>query len=59
MIHDQLRRVFSKMQTPQFNFISQGEESIWNVDGEILPAHRLSAQVFRGLINIFASGPID
>lgn len=43
--------------TPQFNFVSHGEESVWNVDGEIFPAHQLSAQVFRGLVNIFASGP--
>lgn len=43
--------------TPQFNFISYGEESIWNVDGELFPASQLSAQVFRGLVNIFASGP--
>eukprot|EP00250_Pteridium_aquilinum_P017368 c23596_g1_i1 orf=261-2384(+) len=43
--------------TPQFNFVSHGEESVWNVDGELFPAHQLSAQVFRGLINIFASGP--
>lgn len=43
--------------TPQFNFVSHGEESIWNVDGELFRAHQLSAQVFRGLVNIFASGP--
>ncbi|MCO5570943.1 hypothetical protein L7F22_024673 [Adiantum nelumboides] len=43
--------------TPQFNFVSHGEESVWNVDGELFPAHQLSAQVFRGLVNIFASGP--
>ncbi|KAH7428563.1 hypothetical protein KP509_09G007200 [Ceratopteris richardii] len=43
--------------TPQFHFKSHGEESVWNVDGELFPAHVLSAQVFRGLVNIFASGP--
>lgn len=43
--------------TPQFNFISCGEDGVWNVDGELFPAQQLSAQVFRGLVNIFASGP--
>ncbi|KAJ7540782.1 hypothetical protein O6H91_10G030700 [Diphasiastrum complanatum] len=43
--------------TPMFTFISHGEESVWSADGELFPAHKLSAQVFRGLVNIFASGP--
>nr|XP_043616757.1 ceramide kinase-like isoform X2 [Erigeron canadensis] len=43
--------------TTAFTFTSFGEESVWNVDGEVLVAHKLSAQVFRGLINLFASGP--
>ncbi|KAK9075196.1 hypothetical protein SSX86_003517 [Deinandra increscens subsp. villosa] len=43
--------------TTAFTFTSFGEESVWNVDGEVLPAHKLSAQVFRGLVNVFASGP--
>lgn len=43
--------------TPAFTFTSLGNESVWNVDGEIFQAHQLSAQVFRGLICMFASGP--
>ncbi|KAM0061798.1 putative ceramide kinase [Helianthus debilis subsp. tardiflorus] len=43
--------------TTTFTFTSFGEESVWNVDGEVLLAHKLSAQVFRGLVNVFASGP--
>ncbi|CAN4124886.1 unnamed protein product [Withania somnifera] len=43
--------------TPAFTFTSYGKESIWNVDGELFQAHQLSAQVFCGLINLFASGP--
>ncbi|XP_057861117.1 ceramide kinase isoform X1 [Cryptomeria japonica] len=43
--------------TSAFTFVSHGQESIWNVDGELFPAHQLSAQVFRGLITLFASGP--
>ncbi|KAI3720860.1 hypothetical protein L2E82_31857 [Cichorium intybus] len=43
--------------TTTFTFTSSGEESVWNVDGEILEAQKLSAQVFRGLISVFASGP--
>lgn len=43
--------------TPAFTFTSFGKESVWNVDGELFQAHQLSAQVFRGLINLFASGP--
>ncbi|GJU18672.1 ceramide kinase isoform X1 [Tanacetum coccineum] len=43
--------------TTSFTFTSSGEESVWNVDGEILKAQKLSAQVFRGLISLFASGP--
>ncbi|KAI3921590.1 hypothetical protein MKW92_027050 [Papaver armeniacum] len=43
--------------TPAFVFTSIGEESIWNLDGELLQAHQLSAQIFRGLITIFATGP--
>ncbi|KAK7271560.1 hypothetical protein RJT34_27566 [Clitoria ternatea] len=43
--------------TPTFTFTSSGNESVWNVDGEIFQAHQLSAQVFRGLVCLFASGP--
>ncbi|KDP22456.1 hypothetical protein JCGZ_26287 [Jatropha curcas] len=43
--------------TPAFTFTSFGKESVWNLDGELFPAHKLSAQVFQGLISLFASGP--
>ncbi|XP_057988633.1 ceramide kinase-like [Hevea brasiliensis] len=43
--------------TPAFTFTSFGNESVWNLDGELFPAHQLSAQVFQGLISLFASGP--
>ncbi|XP_051143567.1 ceramide kinase [Andrographis paniculata] len=43
--------------TPAFTFMSIGEEGVWNVDGELFRAHRLSAQVFRGLVSVFATGP--
>ncbi|XP_057952361.1 ceramide kinase isoform X2 [Malania oleifera] len=43
--------------TPVFTFTSSGRESVWNLDGEIFQAHKLSAQVFRGLVSLFASGP--
>ncbi|KMS98908.1 hypothetical protein BVRB_3g067980 isoform A [Beta vulgaris subsp. vulgaris] len=43
--------------TPAFAFTSLGKEGVWNLDGEILRAHKLSAQVFRGLISLFANGP--
>ncbi|KAE8703474.1 Ceramide kinase [Hibiscus syriacus] len=43
--------------TPAFTFTSIGNESVWNLDGELFQAHKLSAQVFRGLICLFASGP--
>ncbi|CAD5333043.1 unnamed protein product [Arabidopsis thaliana] len=43
--------------TRAFTFTSFGEESVWNLDGEIFEAHQLSAQVLRGLIPLFASGP--
>ncbi|KAL5723949.1 ceramide kinase [Ranunculus cassubicifolius] len=43
--------------TRVFTFKSLGDESVWNLDGEILEAHQLSAQVFRGLVSLFASGP--
>lgn len=43
--------------TPAFTFTSAGNESVWNLDGELFPAHQLSAQVFRGLISLFATGP--
>ncbi|XXG66553.1 hypothetical protein AAC387_Pa06g0102 [Persea americana] len=43
--------------TPAFTFSSSCDESVWNVDGEIFRACQLSAQVFRGLISLFASGP--
>ena len=46
------------LQTPVFTFLSHGEEqSMWNVDGELLPATQLTGQVFRGLVNLFARGP--
>ncbi|CAL9208121.1 unnamed protein product [Musa hybrid cultivar] len=43
--------------TPAFTFVSSHNESVWNVDGEILQACQVSVQVCRGLINLFASGP--
>ncbi|KAK4285214.1 hypothetical protein QN277_001942 [Acacia crassicarpa] len=43
--------------TPAFTFTSLGNESVWNVDGERFQAHQLSAQVLRGLVLLFASGP--
>ncbi|XP_057454047.1 ceramide kinase [Lotus japonicus] len=43
--------------TPAFTFTSLGSQSVWNLDGEIFQAHQLSAQVFRGLICLFATGP--
>ncbi|OAY48113.1 ceramide kinase isoform X2 [Manihot esculenta] len=43
--------------TPAFTFTSFGNESVWNLDGELFHAHQLSAQVFQGLISLFASGP--
>ncbi|CAN6460254.1 unnamed protein product [Victoria cruziana] len=43
--------------TPMFTFTSSGEASVWNLDGELFEAHQLSAQVFQGLINLFANGP--
>ncbi|KAL5569854.1 hypothetical protein UlMin_026429 [Ulmus minor] len=43
--------------TTAFTFTSSGNESVWNLDGEIFQAHKLSAQVFRGLVSLFATGP--
>ncbi|XP_041021483.1 ceramide kinase isoform X2 [Juglans microcarpa x Juglans regia] len=43
--------------TTAFVFTSFGTESVWNLDGEPFQAHQLSAQVFRGLVSLFASGP--
>ncbi|KAI3458341.1 hypothetical protein Pfo_015004 [Paulownia fortunei] len=43
--------------TPAFTFTSFGKEGVWNVDGELFRAHQLSAQVFRGLVSLFATGP--
>lgn len=43
--------------TSAFTFTSSGSESVWNLDGELFQAHKLSAQVFRGLVSLFASGP--
>ncbi|XP_062092213.1 ceramide kinase [Humulus lupulus] len=43
--------------TPAFTFTSFGNESVWNLDGERLQAHQLSAQVFQGLVSLFATGP--
>ncbi|XP_022737150.1 ceramide kinase-like [Durio zibethinus] len=43
--------------TPAFTFTSFGNESVWNLDGELFQAHKFSAQVFRGLVCLFASGP--
>ncbi|XP_030934645.1 ceramide kinase isoform X1 [Quercus lobata] len=43
--------------TTAFMFTSYGTESVWNLDGEPFQAHQLSAQVFRGLVSLFASGP--
>ncbi|KAI3508162.1 hypothetical protein L1887_23166 [Cichorium endivia] len=43
--------------TTTFTFTSFGAESAWHADGEVFLAHKLSTQVFRGLVNVFASGP--
>ncbi|XP_058104355.1 ceramide kinase isoform X2 [Magnolia sinica] len=43
--------------TTAFTFTSSSDESAWNLDGELLQARQLSAQVFRGLISLFAAGP--
>ncbi|KAE8056828.1 hypothetical protein FH972_013565 [Carpinus fangiana] len=43
--------------TTAFVFTSFGTESVWNLDGELFQAHQLSAQVFRGLVSLFAAGP--
>ncbi|KAK4489399.1 hypothetical protein RD792_005208 [Penstemon davidsonii] len=43
--------------TRAFTFKSLGKEGVWNVDGELFIAHELSAQVFRGLVSLFATGP--
>ncbi|KAK6132229.1 hypothetical protein DH2020_034049 [Rehmannia glutinosa] len=45
--------------TPAFTFKSFGKEGVWNVDGELFLAHQLSAQVFRGLVSLFATGPLE
>ncbi|KAL0292495.1 UNVERIFIED_CONTAM: Ceramide kinase [Sesamum calycinum] len=41
--------------TSAFTFTSFGNEGVWNVDGELFRAHQLSAQVFRGLVSLFAT----
>ena len=33
-----------------------GEESSWNVDGELMTHNALSARVFRGAVEVFARG---
>ena len=33
-----------------------GKESRWNVDGELLPSNHITAEVHRGLIEVFARG---
>lgn len=43
--------------TTAFTFTSFGKEGVWNVDGEPFVAQKLSAQVFRGLVSLFATGP--
>ncbi|XP_052143536.1 ceramide kinase isoform X2 [Oryza glaberrima] len=43
--------------TQAFTFISSHDESVWNLDGELLQACEVSVQAFRGLVNLFASGP--
>jgi ceramide kinase len=44
--------------TPLFTFTTLGDkESVWSVDGELLPARQLTGQVFRGLVKLFARGP--
>lgn len=43
--------------TTTFSFTSVGEQGVWNLDGEVLRANKLSAQVFRGLVSLFATGP--
>ncbi|GJP60123.1 hypothetical protein CLOP_g17259 [Closterium sp. NIES-67] len=43
--------------TPAFTFKAVGEQGFWNVDGELVEASELSAQVFRGMVDMFGSGP--
>ncbi|CAI7797257.1 unnamed protein product [Closterium sp. NIES-53] len=43
--------------TPAFTFKAMGEQGFWNVDGELVEASELSAQVFRGMVDMFGSGP--
>ncbi|KAM7266739.1 hypothetical protein ACFE04_004636 [Oxalis oulophora] len=43
--------------TAAFTFTSSGTESVWNLDGELFRAHQLSAQVLKGFVSLFASGP--
>uniref|UniRef100_A0A0E0K350 Ceramide kinase n=1 Tax=Oryza punctata TaxID=4537 RepID=A0A0E0K350_ORYPU len=43
--------------TTAFTFISSHDESVWNLDGELLQACEVSVQACRGLVNLFASGP--
>eukprot|EP00475_Leptophrys_vorax_P002472 TRINITY_DN11379_c0_g2_i1.p1 TRINITY_DN11379_c0_g2~~TRINITY_DN11379_c0_g2_i1.p1 ORF type:complete len:284 (-),score=34.62 TRINITY_DN11379_c0_g2_i1:295-1122(-) len=46
--------------TPAFTFQALGGQAgHWNVDGELVEASELSAQVFRGLVDVFAAGPIE
>uniref|UniRef100_A0A1D1XWP5 Ceramide kinase n=1 Tax=Anthurium amnicola TaxID=1678845 RepID=A0A1D1XWP5_9ARAE len=45
--------------TQAFTFISSGKESVWNLDGELFQARKLSVQVFQGLVSLFAAGPED
>ena len=33
-----------------------GEESSWNVDGELLADNRVSARVYHGAVEVFARG---
>ncbi|XP_077235358.1 diacylglycerol kinase family protein isoform X3 [Tasmannia lanceolata] len=43
--------------TKAFTFSASSDKSVWNLDGELFQACQLSAQVFQGLISLFASGP--
>lgn len=43
--------------TRAFTFRTNHDESVWNLDGELLQACQVTVQACRGLVNLFASGP--
>lgn len=43
--------------TRAFTFKANHDDSRWNLDGELLQACQVTVRAFRGLINLFASGP--